>query len=206
MLYVGLTGNIASGKTEVTRILAEHGATIVDADELAREAVAPGTPAFQRIVARWGSNVIAGDGTLDRGALRRIVFADRGELDALNAIVHPEVEAMRDARVAKARRRGDPVVVYAVPLLFERNLADEFDRIILVDAPRGVRLHRIVQQRGLPVEEAMRMISSQMPAELKRARADIVIENTGALEELRRQVDALWEQLTARDGHPSLAV
>jgi dephospho-CoA kinase len=201
MLYVGLTGNIASGKSEVTRLLQERGATIIDADVLAREAVLPETMAFRRIVERWGDRVVASDGTLDRGALRRIVFEDRAQLDELNAIVHPEVAALRDARIAEATARGDKIVVYAVPLLFEANMADEFDRIVLVDAPTNVRLQRLIRTRGLDATEALNMITAQMPAEIKRVRADFVIENSGTLEELERQVELLWAWLLdAEDG------
>ena len=206
MRYIGLTGNIASGKSAVADLLAAHGATIIDADVLAREAVAPGTEALRQIVARWGPAVLAADGSLDRAALRRIVFGDRGQLNTLNAIVHPEIAALRDLRIAEAEARGDAVVVYVVPLLFEQNMANEFDRIILVDAPRAVRLDRIVTTRELSAEEARNMIASQMSADLKRARADVIIENTGSLEDLRRHVDAAWQQLTAPAGASSLAV
>jgi len=205
MRYIGLTGNIASGKTAVADLLAAHGATIIDADVLARDAVAPGTPALRQIVARWGPGVLAADGSLDRTALRHIVFGDRSQLDALNDIVHPQVAALRTLRMEEAKARGDEVVVYVVPLLFEANLADDFDAIILVDAPRELRLERMLESRELSPDDARNMIASQMASELKRARADIIIENTGSLDDLRRSVDAAWEQLTARDGPSSLA-
>ena len=195
MILIGLTGNIASGKSEVAKMLAQRGATIIDADELAREAVRPETQALRDIVKRWGKEIVKEDGTLDRGALRRIVFADRDELDALNRIVHPGVTRMQDREVARAKERGDPIVVCVIPLLFERNLVDEFDAIVLVDAPRPVRLERLVTTRGLEETEAMNMIAAQMPAELKRARADHCIDNNGSLEDLERDVDALWSSL-----------
>jgi len=195
MILIGLTGNIASGKSEVAKMLAHRGATIIDADELAREAVRPETQALRDIVKRWGKDVIKQDGSLDRDALRRIVFADQSELDALNRIVHPGVTRMQDREVARAKERGDPIVVCVIPLLFERSLVDEFDAIVLVDAPRPVRLERLVTTRGLEETEAMNMIASQMPAELKRARADYCIDNNGSLEELERDVDALWSSL-----------
>lgn len=176
-------------------MLAEHGATIIDADVLAREAVLPETQALRDIVKRWGKEIIAEDGSLDRAALRQIVFADQNELDALNRIVHPGVTRLRDREVAAARQRGDEIVICVIPLLFERNLVEEFDAIVLVDAPRPLRLERLVSTRGLDETEAMNMIAAQMPAELKRARADFVIEDTGTLADLEREVDALWSSL-----------
>jgi len=195
MLLIGLTGNIASGKSEVARMLAERGATLIDADVLAREAVRPETQALKDIVKRWGKDVLKKDGSLDRAALRQIVFADQDELDALNRIVHPGVTRLRDREIARAKERGDQIVVCVIPLLFERNLVEEFDAIVLVDAPRPLRLERMVATRGVEETDAMNMIASQMPAELKRARADYVIENTGSLEDLERDVDALWSSL-----------
>lgn len=195
MIRIGLTGNIASGKSEIAKMLADRGATVIDADLLAREAVQPETQALKDIVKRWGKDVLNKDGSLDRAALRQIVFADQSELDALNRIVHPGVTRLRDREIARARERGDPIVVCVIPLLFERNIVDEFDAIVLVDAPRPLRLERLVATRGMEATDAMNMIASQMPAELKRARADYVIENNGSLEDLERDVDALWSSL-----------
>lgn len=195
MLLIGLTGNIASGKSTVAQLLSERGATIIDADILARRAVETGSPAYRRIVERWGTSVLSPDGAIDRGALRRRVFGDAVELEALNDIIHPEVGRLRTQLVAEAGRRGDRIVVCDIPLLFEKNLADDFDRIILVDAPRPLRLERLVQDRGLRETEAMEMIAAQMPAELKRARADFVIDNTGSFGALERRVLEVWSAL-----------
>ena len=195
MLLVGLTGNIGSGKSTVDQLLSERGATIIDADVLARRAVEIGTPGYRAIVERWGTSILGPDGTLDRGALRRIVFSDQAELEQLNTLVHPEVERMRAALVETARLRGDKLVVCDVPLLFERKMTDLFDRIVLVDAPRPVRLERLVRERGLKETEAMDMIVAQMPAELKRARADYVIDNIGTLTELDARVAEVWGAL-----------
>jgi dephospho-CoA kinase len=195
MLLVGLTGNIASGKTTVAQLFSERGATIIDADVLARRAVERGTPAYDAIVKRWGTSVLAPDGLLDRGALRRVVFANPKELDALNNIVHPEVERLRQTRIDEARARGDRIVVCDIPLLFEKKMADRFDRIVLVDAPRPLRLERLVGDRDLRETEAMDMIAAQMPAELKRARADYVIDNTGTLAQLEQRVAGVWSTL-----------
>ena len=197
MLLVALTGNIASGKSTVAKLLVARGATLIDADVLARRAVRVGTRGYDAIVRRWGSGVLAPDGVLDRAALRRRVFGQPEELHELNAIVHPEVARMRDELVAEARARGDRVVVCDIPLLFEANLADGFDRILLVDAPRPVRLERLVRDRGLRETEAMQMIAQQMPADLKRARADFVIDNDGTRESLEHRVDEVWRALAA---------
>lgn len=198
MRLIGLTGNIASGKTVVADLLRQKGATLIDADTLSREAVKPGTRALETITSRWGKEVLDAQGNLDRAALRRIVFTDQGQLDELNAIIHPEIARLRDTAIEEARKRGDKIVVCVIPLLFERKLVDNYDTIVLVDAPREVRMERLVETRGLDEAEAMNMIASQMPAELKRARADYVIENTGSIDDLKRDVDALWESLLGR--------
>ena len=195
MLLVGLTGNIGSGKSTVAQLFSERGATIIDADVLSRRAVEVGTPAFRAIVERWGTSVLAADGAIDRGALRRVVFSDSQQLEHLNKIVHPAVERMRVALVEQARQRGDRVVVCDIPLLFEKKMTGKFDRIVLVDAPRPVRLERLVRERGLRETEAMDMIVAQMPAELKRARADFIIDNDDTLAALDRQVAEVWSSL-----------
>jgi len=195
MLLVGLTGNIASGKSTVAQLLSERGATIIDADVLARRAVERGSKAFDAIVKRWGTSVLAPDGHLDRALLRRAVFGNPRELEALNDIVHPEVERLRQQRTDEARSRGDRIVVCDIPLLFEKKMVDRFERIILVDAPRPLRLERLVMDRGLRETEAMDMIAAQMPAELKRARADFVIDNAATLTQLEQRVAEVWASL-----------
>ena len=208
MFLIGLTGNIGSGKSTVAQLLSAHGATIIDADFLARRAVEAGTPGHRAIVERWGTSVLAADGGLDRSALRRIVFSEQNELEQLNSIVHPEIERMRTELVVQALARGDRLVVCDIPLLFERRMTDEFDRIVLVDAPRPTRLERLVRERGLRETEAMDMIVAQMPAELKRARADHVIDNDATLAELDARVTHVWTALLAEaeqhgDGPPA---
>lgn len=195
MLLVGLTGNIGSGKSTVAQMFSERGATIIDADILARRAVEVGTAAYDKIVARWGARVLAPDGHLDRAAVRRIVFADHDQLEELNQIVHPEVERLRVRLIDQARRRGDQVVICDIPLLFERHMTDRFDRIVLVDASRALRLERLVKDRDLRETEAMDMIAAQMPAALKRARADYIIENDGTFAQLERRVQDVWAAL-----------
>ena len=195
MLVVGLTGNIGSGKSTVAQLLSERGATIIDADVLSRRAVELGTPAYEKIVSRWGTAILAPDRQLDRAALRRYVFSDQGQLEELNRIVHPEVEHLRTRLLEEARQRGDRIVVCDIPLLFEKHMAHNFDRIILVDAPRPLRLERLVRERGLRETEAMDMIAAQMPAELKRAGADFIIENASTLNALEQRVAEVWAHL-----------
>jgi len=195
MLVVGLTGNIGSGKSTVARLLEARGVPLIDADVLAREAVASGSPALAAIVARWGAVVLAKDGTLDRAALRGIVFADPRERAALDAIVHPAVGARRDSLLLAARERGERVVLCDIPLLFEKGLEGSAELILLVDAPRDVRLERIERERRLSRAEAVAMMDAQLPSEGKRARSDYVIDNDGTLETLRTRVDATWSAL-----------
>jgi dephospho-CoA kinase len=195
MLVVGLTGNIGSGKSTVARLLEARGVPVIDADVLAREAVAPGTPALAAIVARFGENVIAPDGTLDRAALRHIIFADPAERAALDAIVHPAVNARRRTLLNQQRALGARVVVCDIPLLFEAGLDGTMDAIVLVDAPRDIRLTRIMHDRGLTRAEALAMIDSQLPAEGKRARSAYVIDNDGTLDDLRSRFEATWHSL-----------
>ena len=194
-LHIGLTGNIASGKSTVSRLLAQYGATILDADVHAREAVRPGSPALESIRKRFGSEVVSADGSLDRDALRRVVFNDPVARDALNQIVHPAVRALRDNAFKAARTRGDRIIVSDIPLLFETGLEHEFDAIIFVDAPERVRLARLIAHRSLPEADARAMMSAQWPSAEKRARANFVINNGGSVEALTEQVAALWKEL-----------
>jgi len=198
MRIIGITGNIAAGKSAVAAQLAARGAHLIDADLLAREAVAPGSPALAGIVARWGPAMLTAAGTLDRAALRAIVFGAAAERAALDAIVHPEVARRRDTAVAAAEAAGAELVLCDIPLLFEAGLEDTVDAIILVDAPESVRRERLIRDRGLAPAEADAMIAAQMPSEHKRARADYVIENTGTRDALTSQVDALWQTLDPR--------
>ncbi|MEW5929198.1 MAG: dephospho-CoA kinase [Gemmatimonadota bacterium] len=198
MLKVGLTGNIAAGKSSVVRVWRALGAVVVDADELARRAVEPGTPGLARIVEAWGPEVLDAEGELDRAALRRIVFADPEARSRLEEIVHPAVQALRGGEYRRAEADGARLVVADIPLLFEVGMADEFDVVVLVDAPEEERLRRLVEDRGLDPEEAVRMIDAQMPAELKRARADLVIENAGTPAELEARARDAWAELARR--------
>jgi dephospho-CoA kinase len=198
MLVIGLTGNIAAGKSSVAHHFAAWGATLIDADALARKAVAPRTRALRAITKRWGAAVLGPDGTLDRAALRRIVFADPAERAALDAMVHPDVARLRAAAVKAARAREDRLVICDIPLLFEADLTDSVDAIVLVDAPRAVRLARLLHDRGLSAAEAGAMIDAQWPSERKRARADWIIDNDGTIGELEARARTVFNAMQAR--------
>jgi dephospho-CoA kinase len=198
VLRVGLTGNIASGKSTVARVWARHGARIIDADQLARRAVEPGSPGLKEVVSAFGAGVLDPGGALDRGALRRVVFRDPEARGRLEAIVHPEVARLRADEEAAAEAEGARVVVNDIPLLFEVGLEDEFDLVILVDAPEEVRHERLVRERGLDAAEARRMIEAQLPAAVKRGRAEVVIENEGTVAELEARAEEVWRELEAR--------
>ena len=190
LFRVGLTGNIASGKSSVVAIWRELGAHIIDADVLAREAIAPGTPGEQRVRDTFG--------TVDRAALRDIVFRDSTLRKQLEEIIHPEVMRLRAEREKRLAESGGGIVVNDIPLLFETGLDHGVDLIVLVDAPREERLRRIVQHRGIEHAEAVRMVDAQMPAGQKRTRADIVIDNDGSMENLRKKAEEAWRQIRAR--------
>ncbi len=194
-LHLGLTGNIASGKSTVARQLEQLGATVIDADTLAREAVEPGTAGYEAVIAHFGPGVVQPNGALDRAELRRVVFNDPLERRALNAIIHPEVGRLRETALAEAAERGDAVVISDIPLLFEVGLEPLFDGVILVDAPVAVRRARLIGDRGLPSAEADAMIAAQWPSEKKRAAATWVIDNDGSRAQLEARVAALWDTI-----------
>lgn len=200
---LGLTGNIASGKSTVASIWEGYGAYLIDADDLARRAVEPGSPGLEAVVERFGREVLTPGGELDRAALRRLVFSDPEARAQLEGIIHPEVGRLREEEEARAQELGAEVVVNDIPLLFEVGLEDRFDLVVLVDAPEGERLRRLIEGRGLPEEEARAMITAQMPAEEKRERADILIDNSGTLEELEARTREVWEEIErlAREMH-----
>ena len=203
MLNVALTGNIAAGKSEVVRRVAEWGATIIDADQLAREAQAPGGEVLRAIVQRFGREVLDPDGSLDRAALRGKVMGDDDALAALNGIVHPAVRRRRDQLIGEAAARGDRIVVNDIPLLFEAADPAAFDCVVLVDAPEGVRRDRLITLRGLAPEVAEKMLRAQIPSDVKRARADIIIDNAGSLEALELAAQDAWAELLRRaQPHP----
>lgn len=198
MLNVGLTGNIAAGKSTVVELFRSWGATIIDADQLAREAQAPGTEVLTAIARRFGGDVLAADGSLDRAALRSKVMGDDQALSALNAIVHPAVQRRRAQLLEEARARGDRVVINDVPLLFEALDPSHFDAVVLVDAPPAVRRARLRLLRGLSNAEADAMIAAQMPSERKRSRAQYVIDNDGSGAALEQKAREVFDDLLKR--------
>lgn len=198
MIRVGLTGNIASGKTTVANVWQRLGAPLVDADELARKAVERESTGLRRVAERFGPDVLREDGSLDRAALRAIVFKDDAARAALEEILHPEIERLRQVEEERIKRAGGRVVVHVIPLLFEVGLAERCDLVVLVDAPADVRLRRILETRGVDEREARRMIAAQMPAEQKRARADIVIDNDGPPDRLEARAGEVWHEIEAR--------
>jgi dephospho-CoA kinase len=197
MLLVGLTGGIGSGKSSVARLLARRGAAVIEADQLAREVVEPGTAGFDRVVEAFGPHVVTPDGALDRASLGRIVFADAERRRALEAIVHPEV-ARRFAEEVERHRDTDDVVVYAVPLLVERGSAPAFDLVIAVAAPEQTRVDRVVAERGSDPAEVRARMAAQVSDADRAAVADIVIENAGTFADLGRRVDEVWAVLRDR--------
>ncbi|MFG3185524.1 dephospho-CoA kinase [Streptomyces nigra] len=196
MLKVGLTGGIGAGKSEVSRLLVEHGAVLIDADRIAREVVAPGTPGLAAVVEAFGEDVLAADGSLDRPRLGSIVFADPERLAVLNSIVHPLVGAR--SRELEDAAAEDAVVVHDVPLLTENGLAPLYDLVIVVDADPGTQLDRLVRLRGMTEDDARARMATQATREQRRAIADIVIDNDVPLDELRRRVKDVWEDLVRR--------
>lgn len=196
MPLLALTGGIASGKSTIAARLAEHGAVIVDADQIVRDVQAPGTDVLARIAQDFGSAMITADGALDRAALGARVFGDEEALARLNAIVHPAVRAESARRFAEAfAADADAVVVYDVPLLVEARVDDPWDLIIVADAPAALREQRLIELRGLDAAQARARIAAQVSDEQRRAVADVLIDTTGSLEHTHAQVDALWVRL-----------
>jgi dephospho-CoA kinase len=187
----------------VTERWRARGAVIIDADQLVREVQAPGQPVLAAIVERFGAGVLRPDGTLDRAALRRIVFTDDTARAAINAIVHPAVQERRSALLADAAARGERIVVSDIPLLFEVLDPAQFDVVVLVDAPEAVRRERLLRGRGLLPEEADRLLAAQLPSGPKRAKSHIVIDNAGSLDALRAAADEAWERLLDLAGTPA---
>jgi dephospho-CoA kinase len=195
MKIIGLTGGIASGKSTVARMLAERGARVVDADLLAREVVAPGTPGLAEIVETFGEGVLRADGSLDRAALGQRVFEAPKARARLEAITHPRIAQRFDEERRRAQRDGVPVLVYEAALLVETGAHRAVQELVVVTADPAVQIRRVRERDGLEETAARRRLDAQAPLEQKVAAADHVINNGGSLAELERQVQALWEEL-----------
>ncbi len=206
VLRVGLTGGIGSGKSEVSRRLAARGAVLIDADVAAREVVAPGTPGLAAIAATFGAGVLRPDGSLDRERLGSIVFSDPAMRAKLNAIVHPQVRewmgAAERAAIAAAAPGEDLVIVHDVPLLAESRRPVDFDLVVVVDVPPDVQLDRLVTGRGMAAAQARDRMAAQASREQRLAVADIVIDNSGSLDDLDRRVTEVWAGLRRASESP----
>ncbi len=196
MVRIGLTGGIASGKSAVSEVLSSLGALVVDHDVLAREAVAPGSVGLERIAVAFGSGVIDDDDSLDRAALGAIVFADTQKLEQLNSIVHPEVRRLALEADTRAEE-GGRIVVHDIPLLVETTQQHDFDAVIVVEAPLEQRISRMIEHRGMSREQALARIDKQASDEERRAIADYLIVNDGALEDLEQAVRTVWQAIVA---------
>ncbi|GCE75919.1 dephospho-CoA kinase [Cellulomonas biazotea] len=196
MQRIGLTGGIAAGKSVAAQRLRELGAVVIDSDELAREAVAPGTAGLDAVVEEFGPGVLAADGTLDRPALAAIVFADPAARARLDAIVHPVVRRLAAEREAAAAVVDHgAVVVHDIPLLVETGQADAFHVLVVVHAPAVLRVERLVRLRGMSREDAEARVAAQAADDARLAVADVVLDGTGSDADLRGQVDELWDRL-----------
>lgn len=202
MIRVGLTGTLGAGKSTVARLWEAWGAWRVDADELARRAVRPGSPALEEIREVWGDEVLDEEGGLDRAEMRSRVFGDAEARSRLEEIVHPEVRRLRAEEVQEAREAGAEVVVSEVPLLFETGMADRFDVVVTVDAPRSVRRRRVAEERGLDAGTFEAVEAAQWPADRKREAADYVIDNGGSMEELETSARRVWDAVVG-EGDPA---
>ena len=188
----GLTGGIGSGKSTVAGIFQELGAEIVDADHLARLAVAPGSPGLARIAETFGKDILLQDGTLDRPALGKLVFSDESKRKQLNAIVHPEVQRLALEAFQRLIEAGANFILYDVPLLYESKLESMFSEVVVVHVPRETQLQRVMKRDNLSEKEVEQRLAAQMSLDLKAEKADYLIDNSRTLEETREQVQALW--------------
>ena len=194
MLRIGLTGGIGSGKSTVAGLLAARGARVIDADRIAREVVEPGTPGLDAVVGAFGAGVLTAEGALDRPALAAVVFADPEARRRLDGIVHPLVRSRAAELVAAAP--PEAVVVQDVPLLVETGQAGSYDLVLVVQADPATRVRRLVG-RGLSEDDARARIAAQATDEQRRAVADVVLDNSGTVEELEARVDRFWAERVA---------
>lgn len=200
-MRIGLTGGIATGKSTVSRMLQQRGAAIVDADQVAREVVEPHTPGWRRVRERFGEQILRPDGSLDRRALREVVFREPRARRDLNDILHPLIRRrMLEKAERLERERSGGIIVFDIPLLYESKLTHWVQKVVVVYVPEFVQIRRLMNREGIGEEEALRMIRAQIPIEEKKRMADFLIDNSGSREETERQVDHLWRCLTSENG------
>ena len=193
---IGLTGGIATGKSAVARFLEEQGAVVIDADKLAREAVCPGARALERIVALFGEDMLLPDGSLDRKRLGRKVFADVDKRRQLEEILHPEIRRLAEERIAVMAAEGHRVLLYMAPLLIESGAVDRVHEIWVVTVSPDVQRERLMFRDGIGLEEAERIIASQMPLAEKERHGKVVVDNSGTLEQTQRLLADIWTKET----------
>ena len=194
MLKIGVTGGIGSGKSTVSKRLAEHGAFVVDADQIAREIVEPGQPALQELSGAF-TDVLLPDGTLNRGELAKQAFATTEATTKLNAITHPRIRERTQQLFSQAEAAGESVLVYDMPLLIENGEYKNMDHVVVVDVPDEVRVQRLVEFRGLVEADARARIAAQIDRQSRLDAADTVLDNSGSVEDLLEQVDRFWENV-----------
>lgn len=194
-MNIGLTGGIATGKSTVAKLLMERGAILIDLDRIAREVVEPGQSSLLRIEERFGQAVLHEDGSLDRKKLGSIVFADASERKALEAILHPAIRAVMKERMAYHESQSpDKLLVVDVPLLYESGLEPYFQQVMVVYVSRETQLQRLMERDKLTAEDALKRLDAQMSIEEKKAKADIVIDNSGQLAQTKQQIDRFWRE------------
>ncbi len=191
---IGLTGGIATGKSSVARFFRDRGTPVIDADDLSRAAVAPGSPGLAQVVAAFGTGVLAGDGTLDRKRLGGMVFADNDKRRRLEAILHPEIKRLAEEALQAAAQAGHRVVFYVAPLLIEAGVTDRVDEVWVVTVQPEIQLERLTARDGISREEALRIIASQMPLAEKERFGAVVIDNSGSREETERILEEIWQK------------
>jgi dephospho-CoA kinase len=206
LVTLGLTGGVASGKSTVAAWLTRQGARVIDADTVARELVVPGSPGLQAVVARFGPAILQADGRLDRQKLGARVFADPGEREALNAILHPPIRQRMIDDLGLAGRQGVPVAVIDAALLYELGLHNWCDAVLNVDCDEREQVERLRHRNGLDEAAALQRVRAQMPAAERRARADWTLDNRGSLDQLAREIERVWREVRRRFPSATMAI
>jgi dephospho-CoA kinase len=202
MKIIGLTGGIASGKSLVATILVKKGVTVIDADQLARRVVEPGTEPYNKIIETFGENIVCSDSTIDSKALGTIIFHDPDARKQLERITHPAIKILAEELLEEEKRKGTSIVFYVVPLLLEAGMSSTVDEVWVVCVDEEKQIERLMKRDGIPREEALRKIAAQMPLDEKAAYADVIIDNNGLPEETARSITIEWKRLLERISAP----